>query len=549
MFDLGLNTFAEEEYSSDGIFVIDSEPTYEQLLEINNKLYRELYFMKYAQFEKEVQDGFDLFANAFIACEYVQQNGFDEHVEQLIGNEGLITNIKDIVVKFAKWLMSIIRKIIQWVTSLFTKSTTSYDKSSSPNARQITYSLIRGDRSSRAKAAADFKQIASKAQKQSGSKSDGMVSIPDDLEEEVNNSSQFADMVCVLTNKGYPGVDFDLFKKIQKQTGFAFSKNMTNVKASVAAGYVLNISESVTKIRDAIMVLYNKLKEIPALSNNPTAEECNGYIQKVSKAFNLPFKEYKEKYSENAKIMQLRVQNMFKVFKGIYVTEAKLIKALFPIVNDIVRSGGATYKEPMSLDGEKYDINAYAVDYRIRIPQDLMNRIRDAWKDDKLTVNRLIISSVRKQSNNVFGRTVLVGDRVSKDIFISYNIFVSKLSVKNVIEEYSKYLEFNGINAKEYNINLSKDRVEQFLDTLVHECRHVYQFSNKKHMKDVNKLGSDDEPHEKYLKYEHEMDARKAAANFKFKQEDVDWVKSILKNIVKQIIETNRKQRSERKSK
>ena len=549
MLDIGLNTFAEEEYSSDGIFIIDSEPTYEQLLEINNELYRELYFMKYAQFEKEVQDGFDMFANAFVACEYVQRNGIDEHITELIGNEGLLTDIKDVVVKFAKWLMSIIRKVIQWVASLFTKSIASYDKTSSKDAKQITVSLLRGDRSSRSKAVADFKQIASKIQNQSDSKADGMISIPDDLEEEGNNTAQFANIIGTLLSNGHPGVDFDLFKKIQKHTTFTFSKNMTNVKASVAAEYVLNISENMTKIRYAIMLLYNKLKEIPALSNNPTAEECNGYIQKVSKAFNLPFKEYKEKYSENAKIMQLKVQNMFKVFKGIYVIEAKLIKALFPIVNDIIRSGGATYKEPMIYGGNKYTINTYAVDYRIRIPQDLMNRMREAWKDDKLTINRLIISSVRKQSNRVLGMASIVGNEATKDIFISYNSFVSKLAVKKEIEEYSKYLEFNDINTKEYNINLSTDRVEQFLDTLVHECRHVYQFSNKKHIKDAGKVGSDDETHEKYLKYEHEMDARKAAANFKFKQEDVDWVKSILKNICKQIIETNRKRRSEKKSK
>ena len=297
------------------------------------------------------------------------------------------------------------------------------------------------------------------------------------------------------------------------------------------------------------MILYNKLKAIPALSKNPTAEECNKYIQQVSKAFNLPFKEYSEKYSSNAKVMQLRVQNMFKVFKGIYVIEAKLIKALFPIINDIVRAGGTTYKDPMFLGGHKYTIDTYAVDYRVRIPQDLMKRIREAWKDDNLTINRLIISSVRKQVINVAGIAAAIHGTATKDVLVSYNTFKTKLALKNQIEEYVDYLNRKGIDPEEHTIEVSTDRVKQFLDTIVHECRHVYQFENKKHLKDIDKVGSDDETHEKYLKYAHEKDARKAAANFKFKQEDVDWVRSILKNICKQIIETNRRQRTKKNSK
>ena len=67
----------------------------------------------------------------------------------------------------------------------------------------------------------------------------------------------------------------------------------------------------------------------------------------------------------------------------------------------------------------------------------------------------------------------------------------------------------------------------------MHEARHIYQDIKNVHTKDLPRNGTD-RSHKEYLKFEHEMDARKAAANFEFKDSDVEWCKKLLQYCIEQ---------------
>lgn len=543
MLDIGLNTFAEEEYSSDGIFIIDSEPTHEQLLEINNELYRELYFMKYAQFEKEVQDGFDIFANAFIACEYVQQNGFDEHVAQLIGNEGLLTNIKDVVVKFAKWLFGVIQKFINWIGSLFAK--TPNIKSGSNPKQMSEYAcvmLLRGNKSDRTKVVNDIKSASRSAstflEKEGhkdlpGGEARRSLHVPDGHQRILQILKLFKNDFEKL-NKAEIVASTELLNKLTMELfSLLSSQDVIYVSPFNAAEYVLQASQCIFDIRVDVMILYDKLKKITPLSKNATEKECETYVRQVNSALNIDADFSDQKYSDKAKKFQSKIASLFSVFKKIYTIEHRVIRSMKPTITGLY--GLSHYHG----DDKKFDQLSGAIDVRVKIPADLMNRIREAWKCKQLTINRLIISSSHVTQNREysFGSSPYAkyGGKLwsSKDIFITYQTFKSAIWHKEWQKDYEDALKTLNIDADKYCAQINPDRVKNFLITIVHETRHIYQVIKNEHTKDYSKNGSNIS-HKEYLELDHEMDARKAAANFEFKDSDIEWCKRILKHCIEQ---------------
>ena len=541
MLDIGLNTF-EEENSSDGIFIIDSEPTYEQLLEINNDLYRELYFMKYAQFEKEVQDGFDMFSNAFVACEYVQQNGFDEHVAQLIGNEGLLTNIKDVLVRFAKWLAGLISKFVNWVMSLFVK-TPNISKGSSPKqlSEYACVTLLRGSREERNKVIKDIKAISRSVstnikqeghQDLPGNEASRATSIPTGHQRILSILKMFAQDAEKL-NQSKIISSVELINKFTTELISLLDGSYMKVTSYDAAEYVLHASEHIFNMRIDIMILYDKLKKIKPLSQNASEKECEAYIEQVKNILNVDADFSNEKYSEKAKEFKSKVTTLFSVFKKVYTIEHHVIRSMKPTITALY--GLSHYHG----NTKKFDQLAGAINVRVKIPEDLMNRIRGAWKCKQMTINRLIISSshVTENRERLYGSSPYAKYNgkyyTSKDIFITYQSFKSKMWLKDWMKEYEESLKKGNIDIKKYYAQVEPDRVKNFLLTIVHEARHIYQIIKNVHTKDLDKNGTD-KTHKEYLEFDHEMDARKAAANFEFKDSDIEWCKSLLKSCIEQ---------------
>ena len=539
MFDIGVNTFAEEDLSSDEIVFFDSEPTYEELLEINNELYRELYFMKYAKFEKEVQDGFEMFTNAFIACEYVQRHGIDDNISELIGNEGLLSNIKDVVVKFAKWLFGVIQKFVKWIGSLFSGTNANYTTANSSNynlaAHKAAVILIRGSRSDKQKVIADIKKGVSNSKLAPGLK-EGDTSRPT-VKNIVIGIPENKRIICDV----FEGITNDILVSMVDKTSTVSTNRVANgikaiknavdgpqtyVTLSEAASWVLDVSNSATEYREIVMQLYDKLKKLPRLKATASESECLAYIKSVESSLKIRRTTAASSMnSDNAKMYQEKVSELFKLFRDAYSVETV-------VINYIKRVVTALYRKTFYFKG--FEQQSGAIDVRVKIPNDLLERIRDAWKCDSLTINRLIISSTRVQFNdksegNTLWRSINGKLCTGKNVYISYQMFKTKLVCQKVIDECKQQIQEENIDPDKYHICLEPDRVKQFLLTLVHECRHIYQYTNNLHTKDMGKRTSS---YKDSLEKEHEMDARKAAMNFVFKDEDVRWAEHILNKCI-----------------
>jgi hypothetical protein len=176
-----------------------------------------------------------------------------------------------------------------------------------------------------------------------------------------------------------------------------------------------------------------------------------------------------------------------------------------------------------------------------------MRRIREAWgASEGFKIKRIIITNSRSTSSNnsdsglqgaAHNANLFVSypgirrDGVNAEIILNYGYFKSQLRVKENIETYKKQLKDKNILPDFHNIELSTDRVELFLRTVVHECRHVFQNAtgNKRHERDVKPNS-----HLGYLGLAHEKDARQAAKDFKFEKSDVDWAEKLFDMCLKQ---------------
>lgn len=549
MLNLELNTLTDE---LDGIIIRPYQFSYEELIDIINECDDEIILNEFTNFCNDFIRGCDVFINAMVVNDYVDQHGVDEAVTALIGNEGLISGIKNAFVTFAKWLWDKLKKLFDFIVSLF-RRTKSIATNNPKSPENITNNLMGNNPSVR-------KQTINNLKKESETKTESVPRIKDIKFTIETHMKSIRDATDNVKNIGrlYNTIANDAFAKMDDTSQLdKFNSDLSSAfesfKSSISGNEILDrfkvtinlddFTENLYMLRAAAMSISTEIKKIPKIDIKDD-ESAYQFLMYAAKAFDLNLKGSVDDFRREDASFKKHIVNYMKLAvagaRSMVVVAYKCDRMTTPKIVSIVTQ---LTDHISNYDENSSHTDAYAdggVDVRVPIPSGLMKRMRDAWKDPSLTIKRLIVTNSRSTGvmNSAsricgFSQTIYLASKLGlvREVVINYSFFKNKLRFQNFIKEYKDDLAHHNINPKSNDIDVSEDQVESFLRTLVHECRHVYQKKNNVARTDA---GKDSSKFEDYLKLEHERDARKAAMNFKFDSEDVVWVKNLIARCIKQ---------------
>ena len=509
------------------IIVRPYEYSYEELVELVRAYDNELLFNQFEDFCESLENNLDKWNNVFTINNYISIHGVDAAIKELVGEEGLLTNVKDSIVAFAKWLWKKLVDLINWIKNIFSSS----DNAGVIEKDDINKPAVFVKKAvSSSKNAAEAKKILSKL----------------DLSRQQNITVNFdynsikkviGNVETFLTNTqwDYKQGKENLIKaqevlKIINSDGT--DRQMDRKSAAEAFATTVGF---ITKCRSIALGILHVLNNIVSkkVSNNLSPEEAKQYVLSIQKE--LKINESDEVNTNNLKEyistmrascgVAIRLSNSF-VKQGISI----ITQLYFP---------EGDYVTPWTMDDYKAFLTSSlpGVDLVVPIPPIIQKKLNDAW-GRKFRLQRIIISNVR--GSGIAGKKLgLIGANVGHvglpnvEIFMTPNFFAKKLELKKTFENVVKNTTGQLPDVLQQIVDAKYERVETFMKFMVHELRHTWQSQTGfKYGKVI--LPGVNGTQEDYEASAHEVDARKAVDNYKVDDSDRKWVKEILFKLMQQ---------------
>ena len=527
------------------IIVRPYEYSYEELVDIINEQEDELTLLEFdrfcAKFDKELND----WNNIFVLNGYISEHGVDQAVAELFGAEGLVGDVKNAIVSFAKWLWKQFRKLVDWIMKLFGN-----DKKLPPptekdldNPRLFVFKTI-SDKPNVKAAGAVLKKLSTDKKM--------TISIPKGLkpmaEIAYNLSGTMQDSIYSWESaKKYMDVIPKIVDCLKDDVEIDVERNNAEdyyiACASLTYGarsYALGILHVLTKI----------LKDAP--KDNLSEAEAVKYVNKVKTELKIASSDNSvnaDSFKQNIQAIRsicgvaIRCSDQF-VKWGVKIVTQMMHKGASNTSADLER-GYNSWNEPTihELIATKFA----GVDVVASVPPIIVKKLNDAWKR-KFKVQRIIISNVR--GVGIAGKIGALGGNSGHvglpnvEVSMSATIFAEKLGLRNLCS-HARKVDPNADNtAMIREITEGKyNRVDLFMTTLVHELRHTWQSQTDfKYGKVV--IPGVNGTTEEYENSAHEVDARQAAKNYKVDDADRKWVKELLLKVLQSARKNRNKYRT-----
>ena len=585
MLDLHLNDYSEIDEES-GVIFIDSIPTYSELIQCNQELMNLLTLSRFDEFISQSKNEFTSYMNMFVASEYIQEHGYDSTIKELVGEEGLLSDIGNALIRFVRWLIGWIGKFISWIKSLFSSSSSVSVSTeiSHKTAKIDAHKLIFGSKSER-------KAVREKLSKLSAQKNDksteaiqikqGDNAIPvrqmsdvsmivpkkaNDIISALNKIDKMMDkplshFILTETN-GSDANSSDMLRLLLQLEKDLVISSETIVQANSANcwKYIKLVSESSESIHDKCLIMADQLETIkrPNMAN-PSETECKNFILSVAKVLHADINDLvgnigSYKYSKKVNDVRNICYVLMNLFRKLYTLEHKVEKNISIVMKQwygLVGKSGTENKQLMAPD-DWFEHSSTVMPFTVivQIPTDLMNRIRDAWKCPRLKIRHVIISSTKFLTTNEsrkmegyansrfrISNGKITGVVATKDVVINYETFKSIFHIKQAVMDALDTAKDNNFNVKQHHLAgiVEGNRAKRFIMAIIHETRHVYQAFRQEFLeakKDSSRKSAQARSRRDYMLDMSEMDARKAADNFEFKDSDVEWATNVVNKCI-----------------
>lgn len=424
---------------------------------------------------------------------YIQKYGVTHHACELLADgdmvamEGVVDSVKEIIVKTAKAIWKFIKRIVEFVKKLFGKSDESKSK-----ADKLTDDIMNGNTSSLKKLAENLDKDKSKKPSTEAMTSDdrmvkemrtAMSSMPDQWSDGHSNARKMINNKHIDLNKLTIYVTHNSFNKVfgkgriddlRKDLQEYLASDLVKVggdKDLTDPNVILSIIDenaSIYKTTTGVIGALRNLKLNRINENDITPDTARDYILKVLKEMDIDNSDYLVRKCDDKELCEI-----CNLYIKAYV---KLLKE-YRIMRDCVNKCMYIFAS-IRPDREDGSIDKFKVTVKVAYPEYLLKKLQDAWNCPQLDVKQVILGGSLQESSYFNGSSmVCIGIKYVAELFgDSPDRFIDTLySHRDKLFKNMTY-------------------VEKFMNVLVHESRHAYQYAVQKY-----KLDDKDKRHTYYI--------------------------------------------------
>lgn len=382
----------------------------------------------------QIIQGYDVYHNACVVVNYYNKYGYTEHFRELIGEESLVDKAKEAISKFISWLKEKINQLIAAVKKFF-------------GAIRHKVCKVLGIKETPKTSNSDFvKKSMSDLFLLMSQARDGVILIPYKYMDEVAEVFTDAHVFMRTRCKSTP---FDAFKR--KLDSYVDKAHQLCEKQKGVVGYrrgdVRDLARSIASDLGHIALLSDTLvfalEEFKlTISDDMTKEEFKEAILGISKQANDIFRD---------DIMDVGIQDGVKQVILIVTTISRASTELCSI--------GVSYL----LDIDRLFNRDIPVEVTVKIPSHILKKMEHLF-GGSVTVRNVIITNRRPMTWGLSDDTA--------EERPPYGWCYAKNNMSGSVDIYVNYRLYSNMWGP--SGNATKDQIDSFMGTIVHECYHLF---------------------------------------------------------------------------